>query len=112
MEMLTQIFFISWPTLERRKKIIHTLQTENGVAVSQREKQDVIFDHFSHHIGTYVPRSCTLNFQALGWQPHPLHHLEVFVSEEELHEVIRCARRRKLLGQMDLLDCFSHNVGP
>jgi hypothetical protein len=79
----------------KKKKIIHTLQTENGVAVSQREKQDVIFDHFSHHIGTYVPRSCTLNFQALGWQPRPLHHLEVSASEEELHEVIRCAPKEK-----------------
>jgi hypothetical protein len=75
-------FFHLMANSRKKKKFIHTLQTENGVAVS-------------HHIGTYVPRGCTLNFHALGWQPRPLHHLEASVTEEELHEVIRSAPKEK-----------------
>jgi hypothetical protein len=66
----------------------------------------VIFDHFTQHIGTYVHRSYILNFQALGWQPRPLHHLEVPVTEEELHEVIRCALKEKAPGSDGFIRLF------
>jgi hypothetical protein len=52
----------------RRKKEnhIHTLQTENGLAITQNENHEVMFDHFTQHIGTYAPRSSILNYSSLG----------------------------------------------
>jgi hypothetical protein len=50
----------------KKKKSIHSLHSDNGVAVTHDCKSKVIFDHFMQHIGTYEPRSCSLNFSNLG----------------------------------------------
>jgi hypothetical protein len=45
----------------KKKNHIRSLQSENGVAFSQADKHKVIFNHFPHHMGSYNPRSCSLN---------------------------------------------------
>jgi hypothetical protein len=72
-----------------KKNFIHTLQSDNGLAVTQQAKHEVIFNHFIQHIGTYVPRSFRLNLSFLGWQPKSLQHLEEPISQEELQLVIK-----------------------
>jgi hypothetical protein len=67
------------------------------VAVTQEDKENVVYQHFMKHIGTYVPRICNLNFANLGWQPKLLSHLENPVTEEELHSVIAHAPKEKAL---------------
>jgi hypothetical protein len=80
---------------EREKKIIHSIQTFNGLAVSQTEKQQVVFNHFLSHTGTYVPRQWSLNLNELGWEPRQLAHLDLPFSEEETKDVIICAPKKK-----------------
>jgi hypothetical protein len=72
----------------KKNNFIHSLQHDSGMAVTQAEKHQVIFDHFLQHIGSYAPRSCTLNLTNLGWKPRSLQHLEVPVSELEPKQVI------------------------
>jgi hypothetical protein len=54
--------------IRKQRNFIHSLQTENSVVMGQKEKQDVIFNHYLQHIGTHIPRECFLNFNNLGWQ--------------------------------------------
>jgi hypothetical protein len=53
----------------KRKNFIHSIQSENGLAVSQAEKQQAVYNHFLNHTWTYVPRQWSLNLSDLGWDP-------------------------------------------
>jgi hypothetical protein len=59
-------FFHLMASSRKKKNFIHSLQTDNRVVTSQQAKQEVIFRHFQLHSGTYMPRSCSLNFHELG----------------------------------------------
>jgi hypothetical protein len=47
------------------KKIIHSLQTTDGIFVLQEDKEKVVFDHFSTHFGQKEQREVTLNWEEL-----------------------------------------------
>jgi hypothetical protein len=59
-------FFHLMPNARKKKKFIHSLESEGRVVLSQEAKQEAIYKHFLQHSGTYVPRQCTLNFFELG----------------------------------------------
>jgi hypothetical protein len=61
-------FFHLMANSRKKKNFIYSLKTDNGIATSQQEKKQVIYNHYHQHTGTYVPRSYTLNFSELGWQ--------------------------------------------
>lgn len=81
-------YFQLMASIRTRKKFIHGLQTENGLATTQAQKQEVVYNHFLTHIGTNTTRSCTLNFQQLGWQPRNLQALELPFTKAEVEGVI------------------------
>jgi hypothetical protein len=58
-------YFHLMANARKNKNHILSLQIENGLATSQRDKHSAIHDHFIQHIGTYAPRQCKLNFSAL-----------------------------------------------
>jgi hypothetical protein len=78
-------YFHLMANVRKKKNFIQSLQTDNGPTISQQQKHDVIFNHFNNHMSTYVPRNLALNFSSLGWQQRDLHHLELPLSEEEIH---------------------------
>jgi hypothetical protein len=78
----------------RKKNCIHSLQHKSGIVVSQEDKYEVVYDHFSQCIGS-CPRNCSLNFDNLGWQPRALHHLDQPVTEDDLKIVIMGALKEK-----------------
>jgi hypothetical protein len=92
--------------MRKKKNYIHSLQIGNTVALSQQEKQDMVYNHFLQHIGADVPRSCLLNFDSLGWQPRELSHLDQPFSEEEIHTVIKNAPKEKAPGPNDFIGIF------
>jgi hypothetical protein len=49
----------------RKKNFIHSLHSEEGIAVTQPDKHRVILNHFNNHLGSYAPRNCTLNLNSL-----------------------------------------------
>jgi hypothetical protein len=51
--------------VRRQRNYIHTLQTDNHIISSQEDKHQAIYDHFLNHLGSYVPRTCTLDLSEL-----------------------------------------------
>jgi hypothetical protein len=66
----------------------------------------VVYNHFLHHTGTYVPRPCSLNLNALGWEPRHLDHLDNPFVEEEIKKVISLAPKKKAPGPDDYIGLF------
>jgi hypothetical protein len=99
-------FFHLMANARRKNNFIHSLQTDNDVALSQQEKHKVIFNHYMLHTGTYVPRSCSLNLSALGWDPQHLLHLELPFVEEEVRVVIMVAPKEKSPGPDGFIGLF------
>jgi hypothetical protein len=68
----------------KRKNFIQQLHTDTGVVYGHREKENLIFQHFSNHFGTPEQRHFTLDWEALGMQRHDLQTLEEEFTEEEV----------------------------
>jgi hypothetical protein len=60
-------YFHLMANLRQQRNFIHVLHSRNSLAFSQKDKQDDVYDHFQHHLGTHVPRSYQLNLDELGW---------------------------------------------
>jgi hypothetical protein len=73
---------------------------------SQQEKQQAIFDHFLRHLGSYVPRSCSLNLNDLQWQPRQLQHLDLPFTKQEIKDVIFSSPKEKALGPDGYIGLF------
>jgi hypothetical protein len=99
-------FFHVMASARKKRNFIHSLATKTGFATTQTEKHVAIYDHFLNHIGSYIPRSCALNYNNLNWQPRPLNHLETPVDIEELHKVIMEAPKEKAPGPDGFIDLF------
>jgi hypothetical protein len=91
-------YFQIMANIRKQRNFIHYLQMDNGIAVTQSEKQHTIFDHYLKHIGTYVPRACSLNFSELNWQPRDLQHLNLPFSEQEIKNAIYNTPKEKAPG--------------
>lgn len=67
--------FHSQARFRKRKKFIAKIETEDGAATSQRDKQEAFFSYFDGLLGTAVPRVSALNldffppewFRKTGW---------------------------------------------
>jgi hypothetical protein len=70
--------------------------------VNQGAKHEAIYNHFLNHMGSYVPRQCTLNLADLGWEPRQLSHMDLPFSEDEILAVIKATPKEKAPG----LDVF------
>jgi hypothetical protein len=88
-------YFHLMANARKRKNFIHSLNTDNGMALAHQEKQLAIYNHYLKHTRTYTPRSCLLNFAELGWKQNQLSHLELPFSESEVHTVIKEALKDK-----------------
>jgi len=56
--------------------------------MAQQDKEKVIQDYFTNHIGSVAPRAATINWQSLGYIQHDLSELEVPFSQEEIKNTI------------------------
>jgi hypothetical protein len=82
----------------KQRNFIHNLLHENVIATTQEEKQELAFQHYINHIGSYIPRSCTLNLSELGWQGLDLHQLDLPFSENEIKMALMSAPKEKAPG--------------
>jgi hypothetical protein len=92
--------------VRKQKNFIHSLHRDDSVATTQQEKHQAIFDHFLHHIGAYVPRSCSLNLNELQWQPKQLQHLDLPFSEQEIKAAIFNSPKEKAPGPDGFIGLF------
>lgn len=111
-------------TSRRRKNIIPSLCIDGVDIADQTKKEECIWSHFNSLLGTYQPRSAALNFNALGFQPCNLSHLDNNFTEKEIKSAIFYLHPEKAPGpdgftghffrscwdtvKLDLLAAFSH----
>jgi hypothetical protein len=88
-------FFHLMTNARKKKNFIHSLQTENVIALTQNAKHEAIYQHFLQHTCTYVPRQCYMNFSELRWEPRNLEHLDLPFTEDEIKEVIMAVPKEK-----------------
>jgi hypothetical protein len=79
--------------------------------MTQKQKHGIIYDHFLHHLGTHVPRSCLLNLEKLGWQPRDHNALEETFTEQEVQSVVLSTPKEKAPRLMGTLEYSSLTVG-
>jgi hypothetical protein len=101
-------YFQCMANVRKQRNFIHALQVQgsNYLATSENNKQKVIFDHFQKHLGSYVPRTYSLNFTGLNWQPRNLQHLDMPFSEHEVKTAIHLSPREKAPGPDGYIGLF------
>jgi hypothetical protein len=55
-----------------RKNYIQSLHTDEGVAIAHNDKEKVVTDYFSEHLGSVAQRRRTFDWDALGYAPRDL----------------------------------------
>jgi len=83
----TKFFHIRAST-RMRKNYICCLHTNGGVAITHNDKQKVLEDYFSDHLGTMVQRPRTFDWNVLGYVSRDLSMLEVPFTQDEIKETI------------------------
>lgn len=76
------------------------------MVTAQEDKHELIHDHFLQHIGTHIPRRCSLNYAALGWEPKQLEHLEAPFTKEEVKATIFQMPKEKAPGPDGYIGSF------
>jgi hypothetical protein len=73
-----------------RKKLQHLLPAhgEGNNSYPYGDKEKVITDYFSSHLGLVTQRSSTFNWSALGYVPRDLSMLEALFIQEEIKYTI------------------------
>jgi hypothetical protein len=72
----------------RRKLLIQSLHTNEGIAITQDDKEKELHSHFQGHLGTVPPRTEGIDWAGLGYQPHDLSALEADFDDEEIKGVV------------------------
>ena len=89
-----------------RKNYIHCLHSEGGVAVTYGDKEKVIADYFSSHLGSVTQRSLTFNWSTLGYVPRDLSMLEAPFTQEEIKDTITSMPSDKAPSPDGFTDAF------
>jgi hypothetical protein len=92
--------------VRKQRNFIYSLQSGDSVVMGQREKQEIVYDHYLHHIGTHIPKECALNFFELGWQPMNLQHLGTPFTKNEVKSVVIQAPKENHQAPMALSVCL------
>jgi hypothetical protein len=90
----------------RRKLFIPSLKLNTGIATSQLCKEEIVYDHFINLLGQTQPRSNTLDWANLGYQPHDLQELEDQFDEEETKRIIMQLPNEKAPGPDGFIGLF------
>jgi hypothetical protein len=87
------------------------LQTENGIAISNQEKEEKIFSYFYKRLGTVHNRVFSLNWQNLGVNSFDLQDQEDDITMEEVEQALKLMPSKKAPGLMVSLAPFTKDVG-
>ena len=88
----TKFFHIRAST-RMRKNYIHSPHTDGRVATTHNDKEKIIANYFSRHLGSHEPRSTTFSWSALGYVPRDLSALEASFTQDEIKDTINSRRR-------------------
>lgn len=89
-----------------RKNYIHCLHTNGGVAIIHNDKQKVLEDYFSDHLGAMAQRPRTFDWNVLGYVPRDLSMLEAPFTQDEIKETINSMLSDKAPGSDGFTGAF------
>jgi regulator of replication initiation timing len=72
----------------RRKLLIQSLHTNDGIAITQDDKEKELHSYFHGHLGIVPPRTEGIDWAGLGYQPHDLSALEANFNDEEIKGIV------------------------
>lgn len=81
-----------------KKKVISKLQYEGGIAVTQQEKEHVLYSYFKNIMGTPSARTEATDLSALDFQRANLEHLDAVFLEDEVRSTIKSLPGEKSPG--------------
>jgi hypothetical protein len=94
----------------RRKLFIPSLKVSTGLATTQQQKEEVVFNHFVNLLGQTQARFAGLNWAHLGYEHHDLITLEGHFEEEEIKKAIMQMTNEKAPGLDEFIGLFKKNV--
>jgi len=104
-ESSSKLFFL-YANGRRRKNFIRQLVTQDGIKLTQQEKADAVFQHFTSRIGESQNREVTVDWDTINLVSQNLQHLEVDFTKEEVKQVIHDIASDKALGPDGFIDAF------
>jgi hypothetical protein len=69
-------FFQLHANARRKKSYISTIQSEEGLAVTQQDKTKIALEFFSKAVGSRMQRQRAINWEQLGYSPYNLEDLD------------------------------------
>jgi hypothetical protein len=64
----------------RRKVHIQSLVSAGGTAITYKDKEELLLNHFKGHMGKNAPRLLSLDWEILGYTHHDLSDLDAAFS--------------------------------
>jgi hypothetical protein len=102
-------YFQVMANIRKQRNFIHSLQLDNGMAVTQAEKHQAVYEHYLKHIDSHVPRSCSLNLFDLHWKPRNLQHMDLPFTKHEIKDVVFSMPKEKTPGPDGYIGSFFIN---
>jgi hypothetical protein len=99
-------FFQLHANARRKKSYISTIQSEEGLAVTQQDKTKIALEFFSKAVGSRMPRQRAINWEQLGYSPHNLEDLDTPFTREELLKIIKELPPEKASGPDGFIGIF------
>lgn len=96
--------------VRKKKNYIYKLHSEDGIVTSNEQQHKLIYDHFQQHLGTYKPRTCTLNFSNLKWDKRNLERLDDPFTKEEIKAAIFNTNKEKAPGPDGFIGPVFHHL--
>jgi hypothetical protein len=95
----------------RRKVYIQSLTSDSGTAITAKDKEEILAQHFKSILGTSAPRQLVLDWLALDYVPQDLSDLDADFDEEEIKEAVFSLPSVKAPDLTDSLALFTRHVG-
>jgi hypothetical protein len=72
----------------RRKVYIQSLISDTGTAITAKDKEEILVQHFNSILSTTAPRQLALDWVSLDYFPQDLSELDDDFDEQEIKEVV------------------------
>lgn len=82
-------FFHAHARYRRRKNLVTKVEVDGRLLTGQEEKEAAVWDFYQDLLGSDVPRTRTINLDALDLHPHDLTALELAFTVEEVWAAIK-----------------------
>jgi hypothetical protein len=99
-------FFQLHANMRKKRSFIASLNGESGTAISQENKLELVFNHFSNIMGKPSGRTRAVNWNDLGYVHHNLDDLDASFTAQEIESVVKNMPQEKAPGPDGFIGYF------